>query len=161
MVVRNRKTTNSKQLGKRTHGHGNTKKNRGAGNRGGRGKGGSQKHKRSKYYPTFGIKVRLHPKAKGQALNLNQLLEKIPKWVEQGKVAEENGQIVLDGKKIKAVKVLGAGKLDKELYIKNMRVSEKARKKIEEADGEIEETFETAGGEAKTENLSAGEADQA
>ena len=58
MVVRKRRKVN-KQLGERTHGHGDTKNWRGSGNRGGVGRAGSHKHKFSKYWMTFGIKRRL------------------------------------------------------------------------------------------------------
>ena len=89
MVVRRKKTTRSKQLGERTHGHGDTKNRRGAGNRGGRGRAGSHKHKFSKYYATFGIKIRQNPShPKGKALNVGQLSTHLDEWMKRGKVLE-------------------------------------------------------------------------
>jgi large subunit ribosomal protein L15 len=162
MVVRKKKTTRSKQLGERTHGHGDTKNRRGAGNRGGRGKAGSHKHKFSKYYTTFGIKVRQNPSIKkGKALNITQLSENLPAWMKQGKVTQENGGLwVVDGRKVGVYKILGAGEAPKDLFIRHIKVSEKARQKIEEADGEVEETFNAAGGETKVNDPPAGERDE-
>lgn len=141
MVVRKR-GTRKKQLGERTHGHGDTKNWRGAGNRGGHGKAGSHKHKFSKYYGTFGVKVRLNPKIKGKALNLDQITQELSKWKAQGRVVEDEGKWVIDGERLKIAKVLGSGSIEPKLVFRNIRVSEKAKQKIESADGEVESEFE-------------------
>ncbi len=146
MVVRKR-GMRKKQRGERTHGHGDTKNRRGSGNRGGVGKAGSHKHKFSKYYPTFGVKVRLNPKPKGKALNLEQIMQELPKWKAQGKVVQEEGQWVIDGTRLKVAKVLGSGSIASNLLFKNIAVTEKAREKIEAADGEVESEFERVTGE--------------
>lgn len=146
MVVRKR-GMRKKQRGERTHGHGDTKNWRGSGNRGGVGKAGSHKHKFSKYYTTFGVKVRLNPKPKGKALNLEQIMQELPKWKQQGKVVQEEGQWVIDGERLKIAKVLGSGSIASNLLFKNIAVTEKAREKIEAADGEVESEFERVTGE--------------
>lgn len=159
MVVRKRRRAN-KQLGERTHGHGDTKNWRGSGNRGGVGRAGSHKHKFSKYWMTFGIKTTLHTfHPKGKAVNVGQVSTQIDKWMKQGKVVEDDGMIVIDGSKIGISTLLGSGAVKGEWYVKNVRVTEKARTKIEEANGEIADQFETAGGEAKARDPSAGEGD--
>ena len=143
MVVRKR-GRRQKQLGERTHGHGDTKNNRGAGNRGGHGRAGSHKHKFSKYYMTFGVKVRQHAAPKGKAVNVWQLVQSIPQWKKEGKVAMEDGRAIIDGKVLKIQTLLGGGKIAQEVLIRNMRVTEKARTKVEEANGEIEDEFDAA-----------------
>ena len=159
MVVRKRRRAN-KQLGERTHGHGDTKNWRGSGNRGGVGRAGSHKHKFSKYWQTFGVKTTLHTfHPKGKAVNVGQVSTQIDKWMKQGKVVEDDGMIVIDGMKIGIATLLGSGDVKGEWYVKNVRVTEKARTKIEEANGEIADQFETAGGEAKARDPSAGEGD--
>jgi large subunit ribosomal protein L15 len=157
MVVRKRKTTRLKQLGERTHGHGDTKNWRGSGNRGGVGRAGSHKHKFSKYYMTFGIKVRQHAAPKGKALNLTQIAEHLEEWTKNGKIEQTNGMWVLDGKKIGIAKILGSGSAPSDLLIKQIKVSEKARQKIEDADGEIEDSFKSDGGETRVADPSAGD----
>ncbi|MFH0970609.1 MAG: uL15 family ribosomal protein [Candidatus Diapherotrites archaeon] len=150
MVVRSKKTTRNKQRGERTHGHGDTKNRRGAGNRGGRGKAGSHKHKFSKYHATFGVKVRQNPRTtKGIAINVSQLASYLPKWADQGKIVQEDGLWIIDGRKVGVSKLLGSGIVPENLYIRHIKVSEKARQKIEEAEGEIEDTFNADAGETK------------
>jgi large subunit ribosomal protein L15 len=150
MVVR-RKRTRQKQLGERTHGHGDTKNWRGAGNRGGHGKAGSHKHKFSKYYVTFGIKVRLNAKTHKKALNLEQVMQELPKWKRAGKVVQEEGKWVIDGERLKIGKVLGSGSVSANLLFRNLSVTEKAREKIESAKSEVESEFERVEGEGEGE----------
>lgn len=157
MVVRKRKTTRLKQLGERTHGHGDTKNRRGSGNRGGVGRAGSHKHKFSKYYMTFGIKVRQHAAKQGKALNLTQISEHMAEWMKKGKVEQADGMFVLDGTKVGIGKILGGGEAPSDLLIKNVKVTEKARQKIEDADGEIEDSFKSGGGETRVADPSAGD----
>ncbi|MEK6821218.1 MAG: uL15 family ribosomal protein [archaeon] len=150
MVVRKSKTTQTKQRGERTHGHGDTKNRRGSGNRGGRGKAGSHKHKFSKYYETFGVKVRQNPRPRtGISINVSQLPSYLGKWKTQGKIVQENGLWIIDGRKVGVQKLLGAGEAPSDLFVRNIMVSEKARRKIEEADGEIEDNFNAGGGETR------------
>ena len=110
---------------------------------------------------TFGIKITQKPShVKGKALNVGQLVSQLDAWKKQGKITQEEGMSVVDGQKIGVAKLLGSGEINQELFIRNMRVSEKARQKIEEANGEIEEAFETGTGETKVENPATGEGDE-
>ncbi len=127
-----------KLRGQRSHGKGNTKNKRGAGSRGGKGRAGSQRHKFSRYYGDFGGKKAMKPSKKERSINLDILLERIPKWIEKGKVKEENGIIVIDGKIIGFDKLLGRGTIEKKLLVRNLKVSKSAREKIENAGGSLE-----------------------
>ncbi|MBN2127047.1 MAG: uL15 family ribosomal protein [Candidatus Diapherotrites archaeon] len=127
-----------KMRGHRSHGKGNTKNKRGAGCRGGRGKGGSKKHKFTKYYMEFGAKRTLKAKPQGKAINLSEinfLLEKIQE--------KENGFIVFDGIKTGYSKILSKGTLNQKVLFKNVTASKKAIEKINESDSKIQGLEET------------------
>ncbi len=96
---------------------------------------------------------------KGKSLNVGQVSEQLERWMKKGKVVEEDGMKIIDGHKIGLGTLLGSGNVAGEWLVKNVRVTEKARQKIEEAHGEIVELDETARGETKVENPSAGEGD--
>ena len=137
MAERKRRKKN-KLRGKRTHGKGDTKNRRGAGSRGGVGRAGSHKHKYSLYYDDFGKGKKLHSKKKTNAINLSDLMQKIPMFVESKKVEKQGSSFIIDGKKIKYGKILGKGVLDKALIVRNMQVSKSASEKITGAKGKIE-----------------------
>lgn len=134
MVVRKRRKKN-KLRGQRYHGGGNTKNRRGAGNRGGVGKAGSHKHKFSKHYVDFGVSIVLKAKPKGEAVNLEYISEKLAEWTAIGKAKKEDGMIVIDGKEIGIVKILGKGNIKEKISVVNCSVSKTAGKKIVSAGG--------------------------
>jgi len=137
MVVRRKKKTN-KLRGNRYHGKGNTKNRRGAGIRGGRGKAGSHKHKFSKYYTEFGVKIRLKPKTKGDTVNLTELEKYLNKKLEK-KLVEKNAEVYsVDGKKCGLYKILGRGTTTIKIQAKNVKATEDAKVKIEELGGKLE-----------------------
>ncbi|MBU2100937.1 uL15 family ribosomal protein [Candidatus Micrarchaeota archaeon] len=137
MVVRRRKKTN-KLRGKRHHGKGNTKNRRGSGIRGGVGKAGSHKHKYSKYYTEFGIKIRLKPKDKGDNINISELENYLEKKLKKELVAKNNEVFVVDGKKCGLHKILGRGNTKIKVETKNVKVTPDAKTKIETAGGKTE-----------------------
>jgi large subunit ribosomal protein L15 len=137
MVVRRRKKTN-KLRGKRHHGKGNTKNRRGSGIRGGVGKAGSHKHKYSKYYTEFGIKIRLKPKEKGDSINISELENYLNKKLQKELVEKNNDVFVVDGKKCRLHKILGRGNTTIKVETKNVKATPDAKAKIEEAGGKIE-----------------------
>jgi len=144
MVVRRRKKRN-KLLGERTRGNGDTKNRRGAGSRGGRGLAGSHKHKWSKYHGKFGKEKRKVISNKVvKAINLDQLVQAMPKLVEKGKIGKESGMFLVDGKKIGFDKILAMGNLKEKLLIRNMAVSKKALEKVKKAGGKVEKGLEEA-----------------
>lgn len=116
--------------GKRTHGKGNTKNQRGAGCKGGAGRAGSFKHKFTKYYMTVGkrkiLSPRLGPKKKLLAITLHDLNKYVV------------GKDVIDLKEIGFDKILGTGTLTKAVKIKNAQVTKKAKEKIEKVGGVVE-----------------------
>ena len=133
MTVRKRKKKN-KLRGHRTHGKGDTKNKRGAGSRGGRGRAGSHKHKFTKYFGEFGQdKKKITGKPLGPSLNLDQIDAALPKWMEQKKVVKEGTNIVVDGKKLGFVKIIGRGQLDSKVVFENVKVSKKALEKLEKS----------------------------
>ncbi len=136
MVVRRRKKKNILRA-ERTHGKGNTKNHRGAGSRGGVGKAGSHKHKYSKYYMDFGKSGVLKTKTKGKSITLTELEIIIPKLLARKKIIEKNGAYLINYKKTGIGKILGSGQLKSKIIIKNIKVTEKAIQKIEQAGGEI------------------------
>lgn len=137
MVVRRRRKLNVLR-GERTHGHGNKKNRRGGGSRGGIGKGGSHKHKFSKYYLDFGTKRVLKKQPRPMAIDLDDLQKGIPTWLEKKLVEKHGSAVHIDGDKIGYGKILSRGAVKEKLTIKNMTVSAKAKEKIESAGGKIE-----------------------
>ena len=140
MTVRKRKRQN-KLRGQRTHGGGNTKNRRGAGNRGGRGRAGSHKHKFNLYAGTFGTErpQLLSHQAEVKAINIDLLVQMIPKFVAEKKVEKTPAGIIVDGHKIGFDKILGkTGVLKEKLIIKNLKASKKASELVNAAGGKIE-----------------------
>jgi large subunit ribosomal protein L15 len=139
MVNRRRKKKN-KLRGHRTHGHGDTKNRRGAGSRGGRGRAGSHKHKYSKYYMDFGGKKAMKAKPKkNDAVNVGELDGLINEWMKNELVQKENDYYVIDGRILKIAKILGKGTPKNKYLLKNVRVTNSARKKLEASGSKIEE----------------------
>ncbi len=120
------KTKKDRLRGNRSHGKGNTKNNRGSGCKGGKGRGGSFKHKFSKYYVTIGKRITQLPKQKPKTINLIdlQILSK--------------DKTEIDLKEYGYGKILGKGNLTKKLIIKNAQATKKAQEKIEAQGGKVE-----------------------
>jgi len=136
MVVKRKKKVR-KLRGSHTHGYGSKKKHRGAGSRGGRGKAGMMKHKKSymiKYKPDHfgrkGFKVPVHAKKQIKAINLKDI----------DMLAKKLNKKEIDLNKLGYQKVLSKGKLTQPLTIKANKFTEKAKEKIKEARGEAIET---------------------
>lgn len=142
MVVRKRKKR-PKMLGQRTRGNGDTKRRRGAGSRGGRGLAGSHKHKWSKYHGKFGKeKKQVRSKKIVREINIDQLMQKLPAFLEKGLVSKEGKAIILDGEKAGFDKLLSKGSLEIELIVRNMKASKKSVEKVKKAGGTVEDFLE-------------------
>ncbi|MCX6798738.1 MAG: uL15 family ribosomal protein [Candidatus Diapherotrites archaeon] len=140
MVVRKKRRVN-RLRGQRTHGAGDTKNRRGGGCRGGRGKGGSHKHKFSKYYMFFGTeRKQILPQRTVAAINIGQLQERLPALLAEGKAEKEGGGFVVDGHKVGFDKILSMGSVRERLVLRNIAASKKAREKIIAAGGIVEGT---------------------
>lgn len=124
-----------RQRGKRWHGYGAKKKHRGAGSRGGRGKAGWLKHKKSfmlKYYPDHfgrrGFKIPIKAKKTENAITLGQINE----------IASKKNMDKINVKEFGFQKVLGSGKLSRQLTIISKKITEKAKNKIDKVGGKYE-----------------------
>ena len=139
MVVRRRKKRVNKMLGQRTRGNGDTKRRRGAGSRGGRGLAGSHKHKYSKYAGKFGKeKKKVLSRKIVREINIDLLIQKMPKLEAAGKISKEANTIIIDGSKIGFDKLLSKGEITQKIIVRNMKASKKAIEKIKKAGGDVE-----------------------
>ena len=131
MVVHRRKKI-TKRRGTRTYGCGSHKKKRGGGSRGGRGKAGRFKHKKSwvmRYEPDYYGKVgfKIPPKAKKEikAITLRDI----------DVLAKKLNKTEIDLSELGYDKVISTGNLTQPLTIKAKKFVEKAKQKIENAGG--------------------------
>ena len=132
-----------KLRGSRTVAGGCSKKRRGAGNRGGKGKAGGHKHHWTwtvkfdpKHFGKYGFK---RPQGAAQVfnpVNVDFLDENSAKLLSQGIATEEDNKIIIDVTELGYNKVLGKGKINKALTIKAPQFSKSAISKIENAGGE-------------------------
>ena len=117
-----------KWRGRTSHGWGMKKKHRGGGSQGGRGLGGSHKHKfsyvTSKDPGRFGYKGFFSKKKKYRAININEAVKL-------------EGSII-DLKKLGYGKLLSKGVVDRAITVRVEKFSAKAKEKIEKAGGKIE-----------------------
>lgn len=143
------KEKTKKFRGSRTCGGGTTKNRRGAGNRGGRGRCGENKH-----HATLAQKLgyqRGHQKGFTRPLkmlrdvsivNVGELDELAAQLVEDG-FAEINDDVyTINLSDLEIEKVLGSGKVSKQLAVTAKEFSATARTKIEEAGGSCVEPEE-------------------
>ncbi|MGM0404770.1 MAG: uL15m family ribosomal protein [Thermoplasmatota archaeon] len=137
------KKKTKKNRGSRTHGRG-IKGGRGAGERGGRGKAGLQKHKwksivkEDKNY--FGPKGFSRPQGlveETEPINIYQVEQQLDDLVEDGYASKKGSGYEVDLKKAGYNKLLSQGKARFQMKIKVSSTSEKAVRKIEEAGGEV------------------------
>jgi large subunit ribosomal protein L15 len=145
VVHHNRKRT--KYRGHNTHGHGASKKHRGAGSRGGRGNAGTGKRAGQKKAGLKGFRL---GKEKGfigrrnqvgksiKSINLNEFTSKnIQKYIDLGVAVKEGAVYVLDLTKAGYGKLLGTGNTDLKLKVIVASFSAQAEEKIKAAGGEI------------------------
>ncbi|MFH1473721.1 MAG: uL15 family ribosomal protein [Candidatus Aenigmatarchaeota archaeon] len=133
MVVRRRKRI-TRLRGSRTQGFGSHKKHRGAGSRGGRGKSGLQKHKKSwmlinepDHFGKGGFKIPVGAKKQILAITLKDI----------DILAKKMKKTEIDVSELGYDKVLSTGKITQPLTIKAKKIVDKAKKKIEEAGGKV------------------------
>lgn len=142
-MMKRKKST--RQRGNTTHGYGSMKKNRGAGHRAGRGNAGSGKRadakkpsllwkKGYKHVGKYGFKTR---NKKPSTINLAFIEQKIDSYVNDKKASKEGELYSIDLPKLGYSKLLGTGKVKRKFKIKVPVASSKAKKKVEEAGGEI------------------------
>ncbi len=140
MVVKRRKKS-SRQC--KTHGWG-ANKHRNSGMRGGYGNAGTGKKSHNKkpsiwaedYFGKHGFV------SKGQgecvcAINLRDIEDKLPVWLEEKHAKQEAGMIVLDLDELGYNKLLSTGKLTKKIRITVAKAAAGAEEKIKAAGGEL------------------------
>lgn len=142
MALKDRKTR--KKRGSRTCGGGGAKKRRGAGHRGGRGKAGTKKHRKSKYLtedPSYLVdKGPGRPPAaieEKKAINIRALEERRKGLLDSGVAKEGDDGIEVDLSAMGYDKLLGGGIVRNKWIVKTEAASETAKKKIDEAGGNL------------------------
>ena len=135
MTERQRRKKN-RVRGERTHSKGDTKNNRGAGCRGGRGRAGATKGKFASLGRLDPIKYRLKPNAHGEAITLGNLDAQLDRLVAKGKVSMEGKKYIVSLES-GYEKVLSQGETTKEIVLK-INASVKAITKIEAAGGQFD-----------------------
>ncbi|NIO44586.1 MAG: 50S ribosomal protein L15 [Candidatus Aenigmarchaeota archaeon] len=131
MVVHRRKKI-TKRRGTRTYGCGSHKKKRGGGSRGGRGKAGRKKHKKSwviRYQPDYfgkkGFKITPKAQKETKAITLRDI----------DVLALKLNKTEINLSELGYDKVLSTGELTQPLTIMAKKFVEKAKQKIESAGG--------------------------
>ena len=127
--------------GSRTCGGGTHKNRRGAGNRGGRGKAGGCKHHfvramlRGYSYGKHGFKLPAEISRDVSIVNVGELDELAPYLVEEGLAEIKDGAYHINLENLEIEKVLGSGRVTKNLVVTSEGFSASAREKIEAAGG--------------------------
>ena len=117
-----------KWRGRTSHGGGHKKKRRGGGSQGGRGFGGSHKHKFSHVVSIepdhYGYKGFYAKQKKAKTINIMDIAKMNEKEIDLGKLGYD--------------KLLGTGNIDRAVIIRVSKISAQAKKKIEKAGGKVE-----------------------
>jgi len=127
--------------GSRTCGGGTHKNRRGAGNRGGRGKAGGCKHHfvramlRGYSYGKHGFKLPTEVSKDPSIVNVGELDELAPYLVQEGLAEVKDEAYHMNLENIGIEKVLGSGRVTKNLVVTSKEFSASAREKIENAGG--------------------------
>jgi large subunit ribosomal protein L15 len=127
--------------GSRTCGGGTHKNRRGAGNRGGRGKAGGCKHHfvramlRGYSYGKHGFKLPAEISRDVSIVNVGELDELAPYLVEEGLAEIKDDAYHINLENLEIEKVLGSGRVTKNLVVTSEGFSASAREKIEAAGG--------------------------
>ncbi len=138
----------NKDRGSGTHGHGSSKKTRGAGNRGGRGKAGRGKkatHKKMQGIEEdhLGEHGFTRPgSTDAETINLQEIDQRIDRFVAEGVAEETDGGYRFDAEGAGFDKVLGGGRLTKDIDITAPAFSDSAREQIEASGNEASVTDE-------------------
>lgn len=134
----------SKKKKSGSHGHGSRKKNRGAGSRGGRGNAGQGKKAKHDKMTKEGVHElgekgfnSRHDDQNG--INLRDIDERIESFVDAGLAEKTDEGYVFYAEKAGYDKVLGGGKLTRDIEIHSESFSDSAKEKIGEDAAKTEE----------------------
>ncbi len=141
MVVKRRKKS-SRQC--KTHGWG-ANKHRNSGMRGGYGNAGTGKKSDNKKPSIWGTKTDYFgkhgfvPQAQKYicAINLRDVEDKLPVWLEEKHAKQEAGTIILDLEEVGYNKLLSTGRLTKKIKITVANATAGAAEKVKAAGGEL------------------------
>ena len=136
---------------KTTHGYGAKKKNRGAGNRGGKGMAGTGKRADQKkptilnlygnsYYGKKGFKRPQETLTLIKSINIEYLEQHLDHYIHLNQVTKEGDSFVIDLEKLGYEKLLGKGHVKHKLKVRAPSLSASAREKIEAAGGSVEQS---------------------
>ena len=141
-MIRTKRKIN-KQRGSRSNGGGCTKKRRGAGNKGGKGKAGAGKQHWTwtvihdpNHFGKHGFKRPQKMIKKVNAVNLSYLEEQSDDLIAKGLASKEGDAIVINVSDLGFDKVLAKGQITKTYKISASKFSASAIEKIEELGGE-------------------------
>lgn len=141
-MIRTKRKIN-KMRGSRTVGGGCSKKRRGAGNKGGKGKAGASKQHWTwtvkfdpDHYGKHGFKRPQKKINKTFPVNLSYLEEKSDELLEKGIATKDGDNIVIDVTDLGYNKVLAKGSITKSYVIKSPKFSASAKSQIEDLGGE-------------------------
>ena len=144
-MIRQKRKIN-KMRGSRSIGGGCSKKRRGAGNKGGKGKAGMGKQHWTRtvltdknYFGKHGFSRPQKMIKKINPVNVGYLADNCEKYLEKGIASKDGDSIVIDVTDLGYDKVLAKGSISKSLIIKAPMFSASAKSKIEEAGGEAVE----------------------
>ncbi|MBD3204615.1 50S ribosomal protein L15 [Candidatus Woesearchaeota archaeon] len=135
----------SRKRGSETHGHGSSKKRRGAGHRGGKGKAGSGKRGDSKLMRiTGGRKDYLGKhgftpvnRKIVKTVNINHIQQKLDTLLSEEKIEKQKDSYVIDLDKLGYDKLLSKGEVTSKLKIKVKKASSSVIDKVKKAGGEV------------------------
>jgi len=152
MVVRQRRKIIKMRGRKRTYGWGSSKKHRGKGSKGGKGKAGIMGKKSQARIqmainkgiargPPPGFKRAFAKRLESvRTMNVGAVEEMLPKWLDAGVAVKtkEKGKVEIDLTKLGVDKLLGGGDIKTPVVIKARAFSESAKRKLVEAGGEAQ-----------------------
>ncbi len=139
-----------KKRGTRTVGYGRVSGHLNSGQKGGVGKAGRHKHlwiktiiENPRYFGKHGFKRPQKLVYSPKTINVGELDEMLPNLVKRGLATFDGKTYQVDWEKLDYDKLLGAGKVTKNIVITNLSAySAKAKEKIEAANGKIVEETE-------------------
>ena len=148
-MVTNKPRKVGKYRGSTTHGCGSKKKNRGFGNKGGKGMAGSGKRASSKrptilklygnrYFGKHGFKRPQKSLYDEKTINIGYIDETIENLVSKKLVENKAGIYIIDLKKLGYDKLLGKGIVKNKMKVSGGIISKVAKRKIEAKGGAVE-----------------------
>ena len=136
----------TKMRGQRSAGYGFTKGHRAAGQRGGKGMAGSEKHHKIKlmtenphYFGKWGFKRPQKLLDNPTALNIGEIDEAADRLVDRGLATKTGKRYNIDVSKLGVDRILGSGKVSRQLNLTGVKgITSRAREKVTGIGGTID-----------------------